>query len=120
MEDGSGIVAPLLQATNGSFYGGCRAAGADFDGTVFSLSLGLGPFVKPLSSSGRVGETILILGTDLESASAVAFNGTPAAFAVVSGSEISATVPAGATNGKLQVTDNSGVLMSNVAFRITQ
>jgi hypothetical protein len=48
----------------------------------------------------------------------VTFNGVPATFEVVSGALIKATVPSGATTGTIDVTTPSGVLSSNVAFRI--
>jgi hypothetical protein len=48
----------------------------------------------------------------------VTFNGTAAAFKVVSGTEITTTVPAGATTGTAEVTTPSGVLKSNVVFNI--
>ena len=50
----------------------------------------------------------------------VAFNGTPATFNVVSPSEITTIVPAGATTGTVQVTGTpSGTLTSNATFEIT-
>jgi len=42
----------------------------------------------------------------------------PATFTVVSGTLIEATVPSGATTGTIKVTTPSGVLSSNVAFRV--
>jgi hypothetical protein len=42
-----------------------------------------------------VGAVIMILGTDLTGATRVSFNGTPAAFTVVSATEITTTVPTG-------------------------
>jgi hypothetical protein len=50
----------------------------------------------------------------------VTFNGTAATFKVVSKSEISTTVPAGATTGKVQVTTPTKKLNSNVVFRVTK
>ena len=88
------------------------------DGTVFSLSVGLGPFVETQPTSGKVGAAVKILGTNLTGATSVTFNGTAAAFKVVSSSLITATVPAGATTGKVQVVTPSGTLSSNVPFRV--
>jgi hypothetical protein len=42
----------------------------------------------------------------------------PAVFTVVSKSEITTTVPAGATSGTVQVVTPSGTLSGNVAFRV--
>jgi uncharacterized protein (TIGR03437 family) len=87
-------------------------------GTVFSLSLGLGPFVETQPTSGKAGAAVKILGTNLTGATSVAFNGTPAVFTVVSGSLIKATVPTGTTTGQVQVVTPSGTLTSNVNFRV--
>ena len=87
-------------------------------GTVFSLSVGLGPFVETQPTYGKVGAVVKILGTDLTGATSVSFNGTAAAFTVVSTSEITTTVPAGATSGTVQVVTPSGTLSSNVPFRV--
>jgi uncharacterized repeat protein (TIGR03803 family) len=120
--DGSDGQAPfgLLQATDGNFYGTTSAGGANGYGTVFSLSVGFGPFVRTLPSSGKVGSVVVILGNNLTGATSVTFNGTPATFTVCStGTSIKTTVPSGATTGKVQVTTPNGTLTSNVDFRVT-
>jgi uncharacterized protein (TIGR03437 family) len=88
------------------------------DGTVFSEDVGLGPFVATLPTSRKVGQRVAILGTDLTGATGVTFNGTSAAFTVVSGTEIATIVPNGATTGTVQVITPSGTLSSNVPFRV--
>jgi uncharacterized repeat protein (TIGR03803 family) len=108
----------LVQDTNGTLYGTTAIGGTSNDGVVFSLSVGLGPFVETQRSYGTVGAVIKILGTDLAGATSVSFNGTAAAFTVVSPSLIAATVPAGATSGKVQVVTPSRTLSSNVPFRV--
>jgi hypothetical protein len=75
--------------------------------------------VKAQPSFGKVGATITILGTNLRGATSVAFNGSAASFTVNrSGSAISTTGPAGATNGTVQVVMPGGTLSSNVAFQV--
>jgi uncharacterized repeat protein (TIGR03803 family) len=109
----------LMQDTNGDFYGTTLYGGANGNsGTVFRLSLGYGAFVKTLPVSGKVGVPVKILGTNLTGATSVSFNGIPAAFAVVSATEITTTVPTGATTGKVQVITPGGTLLSNVAFDV--
>ena len=112
----------LVQATNGDFYGTTTSGGANIAyGTVFALSVGLGPFVKTEPTSGEVGTAVKILGTNLTGASSVTFNGTPAAFLVSSRpkiTEITALVPVGASSGTVQVVIPSGTLSSNVPFRV--
>jgi uncharacterized repeat protein (TIGR03803 family) len=116
--DGAFPVAGLLQATNGDFYGTTSAGTALLAGTVFRLSAGLRPFVAMLPVSATVGAQIKILGTDLTGATSVTFNGTAAAFEVVSHTEIVATVPAGASSGEIQAVTPNGTLSSNVPFRV--
>jgi uncharacterized repeat protein (TIGR03803 family) len=108
----------LFQATNGIFYGGTSFDGANGNGTMFALSVGLAPFVQTVPTFGKVGDTIQVLGTDLTGASSVSFNGTAAVFAVVSKTLISATVPAGAATGKVEVVTPVRTLKSNVRFRV--
>ena len=88
-------------------------------GNVFSLSVGLAPFVTTLPTSGKVGAKVTILGTNLTGATGITFNGTAAVVTVVSGTEVTTTVPAGATTGTVEVTTPSGTLKSNVVFRVT-
>src|ERR1035441_4762895 len=116
--DGEYLVAALVQDTNGTFYGTTSSGGANGDGTVFSMSVGLGPFVETQTTSGKVGAAVKILGSDLTGATSVSFNGTAATFTVVSRYLITTTVPAGATTGKVQVVTPSGTLSSNVPFRV--
>jgi uncharacterized repeat protein (TIGR03803 family) len=116
--DGASPFAGLVQATNGNFYGTTSSGGANGDGTVFSLSVGLGRFVETLPTSGKVGAAVKILGTNLTGATGVSFNGTAATFKVVSSSEITTTVPAGATSGFVKVMTPTKTLKSNVAFRV--
>jgi uncharacterized repeat protein (TIGR03803 family) len=111
-------LAGLVPATNGDLYGTTAFGGAYNDGTVFSLSVGLGPFVETLPTSGKVGAAVKILGTNLTGATSVSFNGTGAVFEVVSSSEITTTVPTGATTGTVQVVTPNGTLLSNVPFRV--
>jgi uncharacterized repeat protein (TIGR03803 family) len=111
-------LAGLLQATNGSFYGTTDEAGYG-GGALFTLAAGLGPFVQTLPTSGKVATAVKILGNNLTSTTNVTFNGVPATFKVVASSEITTTVPIGATTGNVVVTTPSGTLNSNVSFRVT-
>jgi uncharacterized repeat protein (TIGR03803 family) len=115
--DGGGPVS-LMQETNGMFYGTTERGGSLGGGTVFSLSLGLGPFVQMNPGFGKAGAKIALLGNNLTGTTNVMFNGTEAAFTVVSGSYIIATVPNGATSGTIEVTVPGGVLASNLPFEI--
>jgi uncharacterized repeat protein (TIGR03803 family) len=116
--DGQYPVGGLVQATDGNLYGTTDDGGANGEGTVFSLSVGLGPFVETEPTAAKVGATVKILGTDLTGATSVSFNGKAATFTVVSSSEITTTVPAGATTGEVRVVTPGGTLSSNVSFRV--
>lgn len=108
----------LMQHTSGVFYGTTYADGTSASGTVFSLSKGLGPFVTTVPSGRGIGEKVLILGQRLTGATLVTFNGVSAAFTVNSDTEITATVPASATKGFVQVTTPSGTLSTKVIFLV--
>ena len=74
-------------------------------------------------TSGPIGTSVVIAGTgfqDSSVASAVTFNGTAAtSFTVNSDTQITATVPAGATDGALAVTDSEGTGTSATNFDVT-
>ncbi len=116
--DGQYPSGALVQDTDGNLYGTTADGGANGYGTVFCLSVGLGPFVETEPTAAKVGATVRILGTNLTGATSVNFNGKAATFTVVSSSEITTTVPAGATTGEVQVATPSGTLLSNVLFRV--
>jgi uncharacterized repeat protein (TIGR03803 family) len=127
--EGTTPYAALVQDTNGKFYGpaaiggpsndGCSSNGYFYGcGTVFGLSVGLGPFVETRPPSGKVGAAVIILGNNLTGSTAVSFNGTAAHFSVVSNTEITANVPTGATTGEVEVITPAGTLKSNLVFRV--
>jgi uncharacterized repeat protein (TIGR03803 family) len=107
----------IYQATNGLFYG-IAGSGQGGDSMAFSFSNDLKRFVDTLPTSGKVGTKVTILGNDLTGSTAVSFNGTTATFTVVSGTEITTTVPTGATTGIVEVKTPSGVVSTTVKFRV--
>ena len=115
--DGSTPNTLLYQGTDGLFYGGTEGGASGF-GTIFSLSMGLAPFIKASPNFGRTSTYVGILGNNLTGTSSVTFNGVPASFTVVSNTFLKAQVPSGATTGTIQVTTPSGTLNSNLAFQI--
>jgi uncharacterized repeat protein (TIGR03803 family) len=119
--DGASPGSDLTQGTNGSLYGDTQGGGSLGVGTVFRLDMGLGPFVKTLTTFGKTGQTVQILGQGLTGSTSVTFNGVPAtSLSVVSDTYMTAVVPSGATTGPVVVTTPSGPLTSNVNFRISQ
>jgi uncharacterized repeat protein (TIGR03803 family) len=115
----------LVQDTNGEFYGATFKGGThtacnsgEGCGTIFSLSVGLGPFVETRPPSGQAGWAVEILGSDLTGATSVTFEGIAASFTVVSRYLITATVPSGASTGPVEVVTPTRTLSSNVPFRV--
>jgi uncharacterized repeat protein (TIGR03803 family) len=118
--DGASPSATLLQATSGAFYGtsGGGNCGGIGCGIVFSVSMGLHPFVSFVQRAGKVGQTAEILGQGFKGTTGVSFNGVPAGFAFQTDTYLTATVPSGATTGNVTVTTPHGTLTSNVPFRV--
>lgn len=72
--------------------------------------------------SGPIGTSVEISGSGFQDGSvvsAVTFNGTAATFTVDSNVQITATVPAGATDGPIAVTDAEGTGTSAASFDVT-
>jgi uncharacterized repeat protein (TIGR03803 family) len=115
----------LLQNTNGEFYGSTEAGGTSSActggcGTIYSLSVGLKPFVETQTTSGKEGAKIGILGQGFSSSSVVKFGGTKATTTVPSGTTfILATVPAVALTGSVTVATGATTLISSQIFKVT-
>jgi hypothetical protein len=62
---------------------------------------------------------VTITGTNLAAASSVELGSTPAGFSIDSGSELTATVPAGASSGTWSVSTPGGTATSGGGFTVT-
>jgi IPT/TIG domain/Peptidase M66 len=69
-------------------------------------------------TSGIVGTSVTIAGTNFSLATGVKFNGTTATFSVTDASHIAATVPSGATTGTVSVTTPGGTATSTNNFTV--
>ena len=69
-------------------------------------------------SSGATGTTATLMGSGFTGATAVKFNGTTASYNMVNDTQISATVPAGASTGPISVTTASGTGTSSDLFTV--
>ncbi len=113
--DGSLPETPLVQHTNGKFYGNTIGSG----GVFYSLDMGLQPFARLVTWSAKVGKTVEILGQGFTGTTMVSFNGVHATFSVVSDTYLTATLPAGALTGTVTVTTPTGTLISDRKFLVT-
>jgi uncharacterized repeat protein (TIGR03803 family) len=123
-KDGASPQTPMIQHTRGTLFGDTYSGGIGTFcacGVLFSLDMGLGPFVTflPPHSAGKVGKSIGLLGQGLTGTTNVTFGGTPASFSVVSDTFMTATVPSGAKTGAIRVTSSGGTVASNKTFRVT-
>jgi uncharacterized repeat protein (TIGR03803 family) len=130
--DGANGISPevgVIQAADGTFVGttelgGTISGGSNqfADGTVWTLDAGLpapAPAITLLNStSGSVGATVLINGTNFVGTTAVSFNGVSASFQVLNTQFVSATVPVGATTGPIKVTNLGGTATSTQSFNV--
>jgi uncharacterized repeat protein (TIGR03803 family) len=129
LTDGELPYSTLFQDTNGLIYGMTQLGGTgDVDpscnsnncGVIYSVNIGAAPFVALVTSSGRVGTKIGILGQNFSSSSVVTFGTAAATTVTLSGTTfLTATVPSGATTGSVTVTTAEGTLNSNQTFRVT-
>lgn len=69
-------------------------------------------------TSGPVGTAVTIVGTDFIGVSTVTFSATFATFTVISPTEITTTVPAGATTGPISVTTLGGTASTATNFTV--
>ena len=94
------------------------------DGASFSVTWGATPPPAPPTlsglspASGPVGTLVTLSGTGLTGALSVAFNGTPAQFTVDGDTKITATVPAGAASGAVNVTTPRGTAVSATPYTV--
>ena len=90
-----------------------------------SFTVGSAPASPPTvtsfsPASGLVGTSVTLTGTNFTGATKVAFNGTAApTYSVISATQITATVPSGATTGTIAVTTPVGTGTSTASFTVS-
>jgi len=126
--NGSRPEGTLLQHTNGILYGDTFEGGSSIPacgnsgcGVFFSWNEGLKPCVSLLAPfrSGKIGDTIYILGQGFTGTTGVSFDGVAATFTIVTDNYLTATVPTGAKTGSVTVKTPGGALTSNKAYLVT-
>lgn len=111
----------MFQNTNGILYGDTYGGGTGSlckCGVAYSLNAGLHPFVALLTTSGKTGQVIEVLGNGLTGTTSVKFGTGSASFTVVSDTYMTAVVPATGTTGAVTVTTPSGFRVSSKNFRV--
>jgi photosystem II stability/assembly factor-like uncharacterized protein len=123
----TGVSSLALSADGATLFAGSTGAGV-WKRPLAELLQGVPPPPPPPApaiasftpASGPVGTEVTITGSNFAGASAVRFNNTPAAsFAVVSSTQIRATVAAGATTGSISITTAGGTATSSGVFSVT-
>jgi uncharacterized repeat protein (TIGR03803 family) len=109
---------PLIQHTNGKFYG--TASGNSLCcGTFFSFDMGLPPFTRSTANEGKVGATIDFLGQGFTDTTSVSFDGTLATtFHAISDTLLSVQVPVGALTGLVKIVTSKGTLLGSHNFNV--
>ena len=124
--DGTSASTPevsLMQHTNGSFYGLSYSGGltcwySTTCGTFYTFNAGLPPFVNLMSTSGKVGASVQILGQGFTSATRVWFGPAAATPRTVSNTYLVVSVPNGAATGNVMVANTGENLSSSKVFRV--
>jgi len=107
-----------MQQTDGKIYGLTRGGGGADTGVLYSLDVGLDPFVSLLSMSGKADQVVQILGNGLTGTTSVKFGTGSANFTIISDTYMTAVVPATGTTGYVTVTTPSGTLTSSKTFKV--
>ena len=110
---------PLIQDTNGTLYGLAQQGGTVNGGVLFSLNIGAAAFANLVSTSGKEGANVGILGQGFSGSSVVKFGGVAATSFTRQGTTfISATVPAGALTAPVTVTTGATTLTTPQTFKV--
>lgn len=72
----------------------------------------------PTNTCQASGESVVITGTNFSGASNVSFNGTSASYTINSTTQITATLPIGATSGQISVSTPGGIVYSSGIFTV--
>ncbi|MGH2807429.1 MAG: beta strand repeat-containing protein [Actinomycetota bacterium] len=96
------------------------ANGTATSATDFTVTPGAPTISSLTPSNGAVGSNVIITGTGFNGTITVRFDGVAAPFTVNSPTQITATVPTGATTGRVTVTTSNGTATSPADFTVTR
>ena len=106
----SGDIATLYAAGATDYFAAISGGSPTFPPTISGLT----------PPSGPIGQSVVIAGTNLDTVTAVDFNGTPAAsFSDDSPIQITAVVDTGTTTGPVHVTNPDGTSTDDPTFTVT-
>jgi IPT/TIG domain-containing protein len=112
------------QVPNGATDGRIRVTtpqGTATSSSSFNVTSSGGPTITSFNpTSGPVGTSVTINGSNFTGATSVTFNNVAASFTVNSATRITATVPSGATTGRIRVSRPGGTATSATNFIVTQ
>ena len=92
------------------------SGGTAFSSSNFTIN---SPTISSFNpTSGIVGTSVTITGTNFTGATAVKFNGAAASFSLDSDTQITATVAAGSSTGRISVTTANGTVTSSTNFAV--
>ncbi len=95
-------------------------AGTATTATSLSVFAGTAPVITGFSpTSGPVGQTVVLTGSGLNGTTSIQLNGTAAVGTVNSATQITCTVPGGATTGRFTVLTPRGFTRATTDFRVT-
>ena len=118
--EGSSPATGLLQATSGLFYGSTENGGTGNAPVFYSVNQSLAPFASLVSTAGREGAKIGILGQGFSASSVVKFGGVQATAVTRTGTTfLTATVPSAALTGSVTVVTGKTTLASSQTFKVT-
>jgi hypothetical protein len=110
---GAGTIRAIISVPYG--YRQCR--GIVVAETTFSVTLGAGIFgFTP--RGGQAGTSVVITGIRFKQATVVRFGHTAAEFTIDSGTQITATVPVGATTAPIRIITRKGTAVSGPSFKV--
>jgi hypothetical protein len=114
---------PMLQGSNGKFYGISPAGGGGGGGVFFNVDAGLPPPQPTITlfspTQGAGGTSVELWGSNLLGATSVTFNGIAADGVEVTTSQSAfVNVPEGATSGPITITTPNGSFTTQESFTV--
>jgi hypothetical protein len=111
----------IATTTGTASTGGTISTSSQWSGAIatFKKALPVITNFSPINSCSGSGATITITGTNLDGATSVSFNGISASFTVISSTQVTAILPAGATSGNITLINPVGTATSSSSFTVS-